>query len=298
MSTGLDRPGARWTKSRAVVVACTVPVLALSLAACGTSSAATAPVANSSPASGGNGFGGGNGSGRSFPGTTGTIAAVDGTTLQVQSRTAQTAVTFTSATKFTESVPGHVATGDCVVVSGAPATTGPGLTAATVRVSLPVNGQCATRGFGGFGGAGRPRPSGSPPAGATGNFADRATATGTVQSVSATGFVLDGFLRQFDSGTGTGASPSASPTTSPITVDTDSSTVVTTIAATTSAAAKVGMCATAIGVTSSTGAVAAKSISLSAPTSNGCSAGFGRFGGGGSGGQGGTSGGQGGVIGG
>lgn len=289
MLTRSERPKARWNRPRTVLLACTIPVAALTLAACGaaSSSVATTPVANTSPGSGSTG----GGFGRNFPGTTGMIAAVNGSTLEVQSTTAQTSVSFTSATRFTESVPGHVATGDCVVVSGTPvAGSDSALTATTVRVSAPVNGQCAVRGAGGFGG-GRPRPSGTPSPGTSGGgFAARNTATGTVQSVSANGFVLNGFLRQLGgpgaAANGT-ASPSASPAASLITVTTDASTAVTTTARTTSAAAKVGLCATAIGSTDTTGAVAARSISLSNPTANGCTAGFGRFGGGGSGGQGG-----------
>jgi hypothetical protein len=45
----------------------------------------------------------------------------------------------------------------------------------------------------------------------------------------------------------------------------------------------VGKCATAVGSTSTTGAVTARSIALSTPGPNGCTSGFGRFGGAGSG---------------
>jgi hypothetical protein len=54
----------------------------------------------------------------------------------------------------------------------------------------------------------------------------------------------------------------------------------------------VGKCATAVGQAGSTGAVAARSISISTPDANGlCSFGFGRFGGGAGGGPGGGPGG-------
>jgi hypothetical protein len=115
-----------------------------------------------------------------------------------------------------------------------------------------------------------------------------------VQSVTGTGFVLEGVLRTRGAGsTGAGTAspaPTASPSAQAITVVLGSSATVTTTQSTTSAAAKVGLCATAIGTVGSTGAVAARSIALSQPTGTGCSLRFGGFGGQGAGQGGGLSG--------
>jgi len=64
-----------------------------------------------------------------------------------------------------------------------------------------------------------------------------------------------------------------------------SSTTFTQRAAATAADLAVGKCATAFGTADSTGAVTARSITISTPGPSGCTTGFGRFGGaGGSGG--------------
>jgi hypothetical protein len=54
----------------------------------------------------------------------------------------------------------------------------------------------------------------------------------------------------------------------------------------------VGKCATAVGTADSTGAVTARSITLSTAGANGCTTGFGRFGGGAGGAGGGAPGGS------
>ena len=67
-------------------------------------------------------------------------------------------------------------------------------------------------------------------------------------------------------------------TTTKVTVTTTASTTYRETQAASKSALKVGLCATAIGPSDSTGAVSAKSIALSTPGANGCTTGFGGFG--------------------
>jgi hypothetical protein len=280
-----------------------VPVAVLLLAGCGgggsstsdTAAAAPGPSAASRPQGGAAGRG---------PAASGEIAAVSGTTLQVQNTSAQTAVTWSASTRFTKSVRATLAAGDCVTVIGTPGT-GDTLTASSVRV-LSSSGSCTfdragrpggadgtprARPSGGFGRAGR---GGTPPPGAPGGGTgpsgapggggrDFGTAFGTVTSVSGSTVLMSGTLRsggRFGGSPGATPAPSATPTASAITVTLGSSASVLAAAAATAADAKVGTCATATGKTDSTGTVAATAIALSPRGANGCSAGFGRFPGG------------------
>ena len=205
-----SRNGAAWARRRQrplTVVAGALP-LAVLLAACGTSGAAT-PTANAGAASSTPGptRAGGTGTGpRTFPGTTGLIAAASPGTLQVQSTTAQTTVTYTPKTRFTQTVTGKLAAGECVLVTGTPvAGSTTALTATSVRIQAKVNGTCPTatgRGFGGGpgggfgGGAGGnagARPNGAPTGIPRVAFAN---ANGTVTSVSGSTVTLQGTLRQ------------------------------------------------------------------------------------------------------
>ncbi|MDQ6897799.1 MAG: hypothetical protein M3171_14565, partial [Actinomycetota bacterium] len=184
-------------------------LVALALAGCGGGSSTTsgpAPAAGSTPAPTG-AMGGRNA--QRQPGTTGLIAAVSGSTMQVQTRTDQTAVSWTDTTTFTRQVVatlGDVTTGSCVTVlepqSTGSATGTPGtaaaaptsVTAATVQVRPATNGQCAGgfaggAGGGGAGGGGAGAPTGAPtrtgtagPDGA-GGFGRRAT-NGLVTAVN------------------------------------------------------------------------------------------------------------------
>jgi hypothetical protein len=275
-----------------------IPLITM-LAACGGSSApaaqatsqATSPATNPAPGSGGQG------GARTFPGATGLIAAVSPGTLQVQSTTAQNTVVYTASTKFTQTTTGHVAAGDCVTVTGAPATGSTSrLTATSVRIVAKVNGACSASGaFGGGapgGGAGSfPRRTGGAPSGApsAGSEARRAfaSATGMVSSTAGSTILVKGVLRGGQGAAGSATPPP--PTTISITLPA-SATVTQTVAAT-SAAAVVGKCAIAIGTANSAGAINARSITISTPGPNGCNAGgFGGFVGrsGGSGGSGGS----------
>jgi hypothetical protein len=254
--------------------------IALSLSACGSSAAAkTSTNGNSNQ----NGYGTRAGIGGGFPGASGLVAAVNGATAQVQSSSAQTAVSWTSTTSFTDEVKvtkAAIKVGECVQAARAQSTTGSSsststttLAAATVRIEN-TSGGCITLRQGTGGGApnGGTAPSGAPtnfPGGQNGtrprNFGNFAT-IGVVTSVSSSGFVVK---------------PTAFGTssTSPVTVTTSSSTTYTQSKKATSAAVKVGVCMSANGTTDSTGAVAAKRITLSQPTNGVCTTQT-RFGGG------------------
>jgi hypothetical protein len=141
--------------------------LVLLLAGCGgtTAAASSAPDNSNNAAGNSNAAGGNNNSqGRAFPGAQGKIADISGKTLQVQNDTTQTAVTYTSATKMSQTVSGSksdLAVGKCVSVrpvqsgtdpSAAPTQTDDStpIEAGSVTISDPTNGSCN----GGFGGAG------------------------------------------------------------------------------------------------------------------------------------------------
>jgi hypothetical protein len=282
------------------------PLAVVLLAACGGSTGAAAGGATPSASQSGTGTGAGrNGAGP--PGVNGLIAEVtrQGSkgTLQVQDTNAQTAVTYASTTRFSQTIRTKLAVGDCVTVTGTPVTgSTDAITASSVRVFTPTNGSCTFT----AGGQGRPRGSGSPsfpadgagpPSGVPGNGGNGgpgagngtggrtqqnfAAALGKVTSVSGTTVVISGTLRS-GGRPGMTPSPSATPTqppAGPVTVTLPASVAVTKTVSATSAAAVVGKCAAATGKADSAGTVAATSIMISAPGPNGCSRGFGRFGG-------------------
>ncbi len=215
-----------------------------------------------------------------FPGVVGTAAAVSGASLEVQNpTTGQVTVTFTATTPITETVAvtsKDIAVGSCVTVVGQPSATGAAtrsVTATSVTVSAPVNGNCG--GAGAFGGGSRgtftpgpsfsprPRPSGSRGAFGGGGFGG---ANGKVTSLSASGFVVQG------------RNPAASGGTS-ITVTATGATKYLKVVTVGPSALKVGQCITATGPANSIGAVAARSIRISQPGPNGCVTTFGGRGG-------------------
>jgi hypothetical protein len=281
--------------------------------ACGGGTSATSAVsASPSTASPGAGTGGGAGAGsdggaggaqRGFPGATGLLAAIDGTTLQVQSTSSQTAVTYTPATTFTNTVAARgsaVVVGSCVQARSTPpaaaaggatptprpsAARGP-IVAASVDITAAVNGQCSA--FGGLrapGGrppgaaAGGTRPSGAPvPNGTRGPGAGRNGfgggggfgAFGKVTAVSGTGFTVVSSRPPNSAGT------SAATTT--VTVKTSAATKYTRTQAANAKALAVGLCVTALGKASDTGSIAAVAITLRPAVNGSCSTGFGRRG--------------------
>lgn len=293
------------TTMRSVLLLAGGVLAAGSLAACGASPSAN--TAGAAPGSGtaqqGYGAAAGTGSGAQaarFPGTSGTIAEISGSTLQVQNQTdGQVAVTYSGTTTFTAQVAAtlsDVTVGSCVTVTPVTSSTNSGsapagaVTAGAVRISPPQNGSCA-RGLGfaaggerpsgqGFGGpSGRPTnmptdmPSGAPSGAARSGFLGGAG--GTVAAVTATGFTLTEERPDFSSGgPSAGASPSMVTTTVAVTVN--SATTYTTTQPATSAALKVGKCVTATGQADSTGAVSATRIAVSDPENGQCG-GFGFF---------------------
>jgi hypothetical protein len=263
------------TRRRTLGVTALLLFAGLVLAACGGSSsgstASSSAAAGGGAAAGGAAGGGAAGGGAGFagrPGASGQVAAISGSTMQVQSAQAgQVAVTWTGTTKFTHPVTTSLAAvkaGDCVVATAPSGSTGSSFTAAALTVSSPVNGQCGAPGGGGQRPAGAPsgqRPSGFPaggPGGANGAFAN-----GTVSSVSGNTIVVA--ARQFG---GNGSTTSR-------TVTVGSKTTISTQQATTSKSLKVGLCVNAQGSADSSGTVAATSVRITNPVNGQCSVGFG-----------------------
>jgi hypothetical protein len=218
----------------------------------------------------------------------------------VASQQNQVTVDYTAKTTFSQTITttaSAVKVGACVTATavsptGATPSAGPtasasrapvtALTATEVTITA-ASGTCDAGGaFGnrtGAGGtqptarpSGRARPSGAPGGAAgRGNFGGFADAAfGKVTSVSGDTFVVS------ETRGGTGGT---SGTATNVTVTTTSATTYHQDATATSANLKVGLCATAIGAADDTGAVAATSIALSTAGANGCTTGFGGFGG-------------------
>jgi hypothetical protein len=275
----------------------------LFVSACGGGTSATAGAASAPTTTAAGGGGNSAGGGRAFPGATGLLAQIDGTTLQVQGTDAQTAVTYSSGTRFSNTVATQRSTivvGDCVQVrtprpgsgTGNPpptavpgAVTGP-IIAASVDISPAVNGTCSV--FGGLGAPGaRPpgasgdatRPPGAPSSGRTrgpgagGNAFGGFGAFGKVISVSGTRLMVESSRPQ------SGSATTTTPTTRA--VETTGATTYTRTGAATAKALAVGLCVTALGKASDTGSIAATSISLRPAQNGSCSTGFGRRGQGG-----------------
>lgn len=260
------------------------------LSACGAGSGATGATSASttSPTSAAGNAQGGAGQGR-FPGVNGLVAAVDGHTLQVQGNGIQTAVIYTSSTKFTAERPAKrsdVTVGSCVMVrsaaTGQSASATPSSTevAASVSITPAVAGSCTAGraafggGFGGPGGGFPGRTGGTRPTGQRtgtgrpGGF--RGGAFGQVTAVTATGFDVKSASRNG------GGAATATPTTRVVHVTTTASTTYTRTAAATSAAAAVGTCVTATGTSDQTGALTARDINVRPAVNGACSLGFGR----------------------
>lgn len=287
----------------------------LVVSACsGSGSASSASGSSVSSAGSANGPGGrgGSGSGR-FPGATGEIAAETGTTLQVQNSTSQTAVSYSTSTRITNTVAvtaAEVKVGMCALarpaaVAGNSPASSPAkpfaanrpVVAATVTLSDPVNGSCT----GGFGGAGtRPGAGGFPSAGASGfrsrfgnasagNAAHRPSgnrspgagfnrgafgADGLITRVDGSSFVVESHRGAF--GPNSSPSSSAAPAVTDITVTMTSTTKFVRTVSATPAALTVGECVTAIGQADDTGAIAARSIAIEMKVDGSCSTDFGR----------------------
>lgn len=280
-----ERPGRQRhrTRSRRIVMTTAVIGCGLVLAACSSSGASstTTSTGGSSrpPGSGSGGFGG-----RQLPGASGTIASVSGSTMEVQGSSSQTTVSFTSSTTISQRVSGSassVVAGVCVSAFGKPTSGsstsnnrfGQPVTASSVTVSQPTSGKCSS-GFGGgaAGGGGFPgggqAPQGTPPSSLpqgrrpSGQFGSFGAASGLVTAVNGSSVTVQ------ESNPQTGS-------TSSVTVTLTGSTSYSEVQSATTSALVVGQCARAFGSSDSTGAIAAQSITVSSPSSNGCSSGNG-----------------------
>jgi hypothetical protein len=263
----------------------------VSVAACSSSSSGASRGAGSSGATSAR-----NGGPQRFaggPAAAGKIAALSGTTMQVQNeQTGQVAVTWTRKTTFSHTVTekaSAIKAGSCVTAIGVSGTarTATTFTAATVLVTPARNGSC-TGGFrNGAGGTGAPGgvrsggprsgfpsgrsfpsgvPSGAPRSGVrTGQFG--AIASGKVTAVTGSTLTI-------------AATDFGSSRTTTKTVKLAANTKTSTQAATTSKSLAVGECVTAQGKADTTGAVAATRVEISEPTNGQCNTGFFRPGGG------------------
>lgn len=240
-----------------------------------------------------------------FQGAIGQVAALTPPSMEVQNpQSGQTTVNWTTSTTFSQTVSvaaSTVANGDCVVVSGTPASPGSTsspVTARTVSIVQPsASGSCTNpsgagvgpvfrggfpggRTFGGGGGFSRTSTpgNGSFPGG---TFPQLATAVGKVTSTSSSGFVVHGVERstgRFRPGSTTSSTTTTTqPPTTDITVTVASSTTATQDESASASALSVGACVTALGPSNSTGAVAATSISIRPSTNGSCFGGFGGF---------------------
>lgn len=236
-------------------------VCAVGLAACGgaTTTGATTPTStpaatSSTPSST-----------QTRPGAAGTLAAISGSTLEVQSPSAgQVSVDLTRATAITQTVratSAKVVVGACVLAIGAPTTSGTTtgqVAARSVTITQPGPGGCTRAGpFGGFGGgptnAFHRRATGSPAPGShKARSASFASAFGKVTSASKASFVVQ-------------------TTTGPTTVDFTASSTFTEVTPATSSVLKVGDCVVATGPASQIGTVTATRLSVRSPGPDGCS---------------------------
>ena len=273
---------------RSASVAVAVGALALT-AGCsgGSSSTATSSAAPTAASTGPR-----TGAGR-VPGVNGLIAAVDGSTMQVQSQTKQTAVTWTSSTVFARVATGTIAdvtVGSCVNVRSADPTgtatdpgSGPVTAAAVVVLSLgdgkTLTGCLTGDGRGGFGQPGG--GPGGPPSGAGGAPAASGGPTGRPDGAGRGLRVLVGQVTAVNAQSltvaavrlGGDGSVGASPTTEPVTVVASAQTAVTVTRPGTPAEATVGRCASAQGSTDQTGAMTATRVTITDAVQGSCTGG-------------------------
>jgi hypothetical protein len=273
--------------------------LAVALGGCGGGSSSTAGAATTTTTTPAAATPAGGAAGRAFPGASGSVAAITGSSMEVQNpQSGQVTVSWTKSTAFTETVKvgaTSVVAGDCVSAVG---TLSKGkVTATTVTVSRASSGQCDRGGrFGGFGSGGvggggfvggrggaggrsgsRPKGGSTPPSSGArsgfpggGNFA---IASGKVTSVSKDTLVISGFST---SGLTTrptaGSKTKTKPTTVKVGVTT--STTYSETKRTKSSHLAVGDCVTAGGKSNSTGAVKATTVRITSTGHKSCTTGF------------------------
>lgn len=261
---------------RSILVATVGVSLAASLAFAGAADAATTP------------------SGSFSPPTSGSVAAISGSSMEVQNQqSGQVTVNWTPSTTFSQvaSVPSSsAAAGDCVTVSGS--SSKGTITAKTVTISQPTAGKCNAGGSGGFGGGARPsgasgRPAGGfpggRPGGATGGrrpgfggSGNVGFASGTVKSATSTSLVISGISSASITKNAKSSKKPATPKTATVKVKTTSSTTYSENQAAASTNLAVGDCVTAAGSSDSTGAVSATTVRITSTGGQTCTTGFGR----------------------
>lgn len=258
-----------------------VAASALTLAGCAgsaESSTTTQPSSASSPTAGDQQGGDASQAGRGpGNGTSGLIADVSGSTLQVQGTSGQTAVTYTAKTTFTSEVAGSaadLAAGLCVAGMG---TTSDGtVTAARLSLTTATDEGCADgpgadrggeRPGGDQGGTPGEPPSGAPTDMPSGMPTDRPSGAPDGDAGEMTN--LSGQITKVDGHQVTVKATDSTETTFTLSDETS----ISKTEKTTAKAAKVGVCAMAQGDTDSTGAVAATSVRLSEATDGACTAG-------------------------
>jgi len=293
----IPRPGRAW------LVAPLGVVLALTVAACTSSGAAspttTAPAAQATmgPRAGaqGQGLGGG---------VSGTIAFVSGALMQVQDSQKQTAVTWTTDTKITSEVAGTLADvtpGMCVlaVTRSADAATGsttsatPTAAATSVTISDAVDGACSVGSFGGGLGGGGMTDGGFPtdlptdlPGMPTGMPGGGSVPTGlpsggAMPGGGGFGGFSAGLVTAVATGSITVQTTAQDGTTSSASIVVDGATTYNRTASADATALVVGACVLARGKADDAGKVAATSLAVSQPVDGSCTtrSGFGGMGG-------------------
>ncbi|MFE9232328.1 hypothetical protein [Cellulosimicrobium funkei] len=291
-------------RSRAALVAAGAVGLALALTACSTSDAATPDPATSSSSAEDRAPDGAPedalpGGGGRTPGVSGEVAAVDGTTAQVQDGESQTAVSWSDGTAVTVTVDGtlaDVAVGTCVVaLTGSPGGA-PGdendasddttdAAAATVSVSEPVDGECTGGLSGSFPGGGFPggeRPDGAPsdlptdlperPDGAPTDLPSGAP-DGEARP-GGFGGLTTGLVTAVDGTTITVTTTTPEGESDEEAVTVDDATAYTVQRTGSGDDVVVGQCVSAQGESGDDGTITATSLVLSAPGDDGCTPGF------------------------
>jgi hypothetical protein len=281
-------PSDPWSPRRLTVLAVAGLLAVIALAACGSSKSGTTSAPRPAAAKSSNPSGSRTGGGQNAPAAAGTVAAVSGATMQVQSQqNGQVAVSWTGSTTFSHTIATSISAvkaGQCVtaIAPSGTSSSATAFTATTMVVSSAVNGEC-TAGFGSGGqrpagvpsaepgrsGAASGGPSGGPgggqpPSPGTGRAAIGSIASGKVLSVNGSSLVIA--TQSFG---GTNSTPTSK------TVTAGSATKITTEATTTSASVKVGKCVSAQGSADSGGTVTATSVRITDPTNGECASGFG-----------------------
>ena len=243
---------------------------------------------------------------RSFPGASGSVAAITGTSMEVQNQqSGQVTVSWTTTTDLhpdgQTSPPSSVAVGDCVTVSGSTAKKTKVVTAKTVTVSQPTVGEVHRRvrrlrrhrAAASGGGSGRTaqrrelsrlesRGVGPPerfPGGGSGRrpgVANGGFASGKVTAVTSSSLTVSGFSSASLSRRDPARRPRASVRPSRPRRSTVAVTSSTTYSESQSAASStlaVGDCVTAAGSTDSTGAVTATAVHITSTGGKSCTIG-------------------------